>query len=199
MKSALIIVDMQNDFIREDGYFGWLAKEDAPFDMEFLALPVPNIKRLAAAFRAASSPVIYVTMVLRSDYSDACFPYWRFHQPIERQFIVEGTWGAQIIDELTPEEGGYLVVKKAYGGFHNTPLEPLLRNLGIDTCVMAGVGTSVCVSTTVREGVMRNFRMIVVSDATALTTKESHEAELMSLAHPFADIKTTDEVIEMLK
>lgn len=203
MKAVLIVVDMQNDFIHEDGHIGLLAKENAPFDMEFLASPVPNIKRLAAAFRAADSPVIYLMMVLKPDYSDACFPYWRFrqltHQPTERQPLMEGTWGAQIVKELTPEKGDYVVVKKGYGGFYNTPLEPMLRNLGVDTCAIAGVNTPVCVSTTCREGVSRNFRMIVVSDGTASLSRESHEAELSILAKPFADIKTTDEVIEMLK
>ena len=182
VKSALVIVDMQNDFIQEDGYIGSLAKEKAPFDMEFLASPVPNIKKLAAAFRAAGSPVIYLMMVLKPDYSDACFPYWRFqlptHQPAERRFLIEGTWGAQIVDELTPEKGDYVVVKKGYGGFYNTPLEPMLRNLGVDTCAITGVNTPVCVSTTCREGVNRNFRMIVVSDGTASLSRESHEAEL---------------------
>lgn len=199
MKSALLIVDMQNDAIRKDGYHGKNAEKGAPVDLDFLASPIPNIKRLAAAFRAADKPVIYVLMSLRPDYSDACFPYWRFDRPVERGFHVEGTWGNQIIDELTPEKSDYMVVKKGYGGFHNTELEPLLRNLGVDTCVMTGVGTPICVGITVREGVSRNFRMVVVSDGTAALRRESHEAELRLLPHPLADVKTTDEVLEMLK
>ena len=120
-------------------------------------------------------------------------------EPIENKFIVEGTWGAQIIDELTPQKDEKLVVKKGYNGFHNTRLEAILRNLGVNTCVMTGVTTCVCVTSTTRAGVERNFRMIFVSDCTAEAHREFHEAELQILARAYADIKTTDEVIKMLK
>lgn len=200
-KSALIIVDMQNDFLHEEGRFSKLAKEspEKGIDREFLTSTVPNVKRIAEAFRAASRPVTYIAHVLKPDYSDAAFPYWRFPPLREREFIVEGTWGAQIIDELTPQKGEHLVIKKGYGGFNNTPLDTILRNLGVNTCVVAGVTTCVCVSTTIRGGVGLNYRMIVVSDATAEIHRELHEAELKTMAWAFADIKTTDEVIEMLK
>ena len=203
-KSALIIVDIQNDFVSKDGYFDKLAKAhpEIGVDLEFLASPIPNVVRLAAAFRAAGRPVIYITHVLEQDYSDACYPYWRLPEdmgPIENKFIVKGTWGAQIIDELTPQKGEQVVVKKGYNGFHNTPLETILRNLGVNTCVMTGVTTCVCVTSTTRAGIERNFRMIFVSDGTAETRKESHEAELQTLSWAYADIKTTDEVIKMLK
>ena len=115
-----------------------------------------------------------------------------------RTFIVEGTWGAQIVDELMPKEGEHLVIKKGYGGFSNTPLDTILRNMGVNTCVVTGVTTAVCVSTTVRGGVEHNYRMIVVSDATAETQKEFHDAELKTMARVFAEVKTTDEVIDML-
>ena len=138
-------------------------------------------------------------LVLKPDYSDACFPYWRFPDALESKFLVEGTWGAEIVDELTPEEGDYVVVKKGYGGFYNTPLASMLHNLKVDTCVMTGVGTPVCVSTTCCEGVSRNFRMVIISDATAAGDKKSHESALKNLSHPFADIMTTDEVFGILQ
>jgi nicotinamidase-related amidase len=97
-----------------------------------------------------------------------------------------------------PKEGEHLVIKKGYGGFSNTPLDTILRNMGVNTCVVTGVTTAVCVSTTVRGGVEHNYRMILVSDATAETQKEFHEAELKTMARVFAEVKTTDEVIDML-
>jgi hypothetical protein len=69
-----------------------------------------------------------------------------------RTFIAEGTWGAQIIDDLKPQEGEHLVVKKGFGGFSNTPLDTILRNMAVNTCVVTGVTTCVCVSTTIRGG-----------------------------------------------
>jgi ureidoacrylate peracid hydrolase len=202
-KSALIIVDMQNDFLHPDGNFSHIAREhpEANIDMPFLIGTIPNVKRLADAFRRAGMPIVYLAHVLKPDYSDAAFPYWRVGiEPASgnRTHCVEGTWGAQIIDDLAPQEGEHLVVKKGFGGFSNTPLDTILRNMGVTTCVACGVTTCVCVSTTIRAGVEYNYRMIVVSDAVAEVDRTTHEAELRTMARVFADVKTTDEVIEML-
>ena len=72
-RSALIVVDMQNDFVHPEGYFGQRAKEvpDAGIDMRFLTDSISNVKRLAAAFREAGRPVIYIAHVVKLDYSDA--------------------------------------------------------------------------------------------------------------------------------
>ena len=91
-----------------------------------------------------------------------------------------------------------MVVKKGFGGFSNTPLDTVLRNIGVNTCVVSGVTTCVCVSTTIRGGVEYNYRMIVVSDAVAEVDRTTHEAELRTMARIFADVKTTNEVIGML-
>ena len=200
-KSALIIVDMQNDFIHPNGAFGWLARQqpERSIDQQFLASTISSVKKLAEAFRKAGRPVLYIAHVVKPNYSDAAFPYWRGAGLKEKQFIVEGTWGAQIVDELAPQKGEHLVIKKGFGGFSNTPLDTILRNLGVNTCVVTGVTTCVCVSTTIRGGGEYNYRMIIVNDATAEIQREQHEAELKTMARVFADVKTTDEVLKMLK
>jgi ureidoacrylate peracid hydrolase len=202
-KSAFLIVDMQNDFLHRDGNFSHIAREhpEAQIDLPFLIGTIPNVKRLADAFRAAGRPVVYLAHVLKPDYSDAAFPYWRVGiEPASGNLThcVEGTWGAQIIDELKPQEGEHLVVKKGFGGFSNTPLDTVLRNMGVTTCVVSGVTTCVCVSTTVRGGVEYNYPIILVSDAVAEVDQATHEAELKTMARIFADVKTTDEVVRML-
>jgi len=202
-RSALVIVDMQNDFVHPEGGFAHRAREnpEAKIDLPFLMGTVPYAKRLADSFRRAGRPVVYIAHVLKPDYSDAQFPYWRATRGSlsgNRTFITEGTWGAQIIDELKPLPGEHLVVKKGFGGFSNTPLDTILRNLGVTTCVVCGVTTCVCVSTTVRGGVEHNYRMILVSDAVAEVHRDTHEAELKTMARVFAEVKTTGEVIAML-
>jgi len=201
-KSALIIVDMQNEFVHSDGGFGCIARDmpEAAIDMPFLMGTIPQVKRLADAFRKAGRPVVHLAHVVKPDYSDAQFPYWRVGvgPGTNRTFIVEGTWGAQILDELAPHDGEHVIVKKGFGGFSNTPLDTILRNKGVTTCVMAGVTTCVCVSTTIRGGVEHNYHMILVSDAVAEVSRETHEAELKTMARIFADVKTTDEVLAML-
>ena len=78
-RSALIIVDMQNDFLHRDGNFAHIAREhpEARIDLPFLEGTIPYVRRLSGAFRAAGRPVVYIAHVLKSDYSDAAFPYWR--------------------------------------------------------------------------------------------------------------------------
>ncbi len=202
-KSALLIVDMQNDFLHRDGSFAHVAREnpEAKIDIPFLTGTISHVKRLADAFRAAGRPVIYLAHVLKPDYSDATWPYWLLGMTPasgNRTHCVEGTWGAQIIDELRPQEGEHLIAKKGFGGFSNTPLDTVLRNIGVTTCVVSGVTTCVCVSTTVRGGLEYNYRMILVSDAVAEVDRDTHDAELKTMSRVFADVKTTDEVIGLL-
>jgi ureidoacrylate peracid hydrolase len=202
-KSALIVVDMQNDFVHSEGGLACKSREvpEGQIDMPFLAGTIPYVKRLVDAFRTAGRPVIYIAHVLKADYSDAQVPYWRFGiRPGEgnRTFIVENTWGAQIVDELKPREGEHLIVKKGFGGFSNTPLDTVLRNLGVTTCVVCGVTTCVCVSTTVRGGVDHNYHMILVRDAVAEVNRHTHEAELETMGRVFADVRATEEVVAML-
>src|SRR3982751_6299543 len=97
-RSALIIVDMQNDFLHPDGSFSRMAAEHPEFniDMPFLVGTIPQVKRLAAAF-----------------------PYWRLGlQPCagNSTHCVEGTWGAEIVDELKPDQDEHLIAKKGFGG-----------------------------------------------------------------------------------
>jgi nicotinamidase-related amidase len=198
---ALLVVDMQNDFLHAEGFtFQTRRKPEAQSDMSFLAGTIPQVKRLTDAFRSRGRPVVYLAHMLRRDYSDAQFPYWRLGLPPAggRTFSVEGTWGAQIVDELKPHEREHLIIKKGFGGFSNTPLDTVLRNMGVTTCVVSGVMTCVCVSTTVRGGVEHNYRMIVASDAVADINREGHYAELKTLARVFADIRTVDEVVTEL-
>ena len=195
-KSALIIVDMQNDFIHPEGWFAkhhkWTPKEGEVL----LNTVVTNIEKLSQAARSVGRPVIYIQHVLRADYQDALHPWWREgpgHSP-QSKALVEGMWGAQIIDQLRPTKDDFIVTKKGYGGFTGTSLNGVLHNLGVNTCIMTGVGAHVCVETTIREGVGLGFEMIVASDAVG----PLDHPNLRTLSMFFADVHTTDEVIRSL-
>ncbi len=141
---------------------------------------------------------MYVAHVLRPDYADAAFPYWRVGIAPgsgNRTHCVEGTWGAQIVEELKPQDGEHLVVKKGFGGFSNTPLDNILRTMGVDTCIVSGVTTCVCVSSTVRGGVEHNYRMIIAKDGVAEINRHTHKAELETMQRLFADVATVDEMV----
>ena len=203
-RCALIIVDMQNDFVHADGSFSYMAREhpEAAIDLQFLMGTIPHVRRLADAFRAAGRPIVYVAHILKPDYSDAAFPYWRIGMTPgggNRTHCVEGTWGAQIIDELKPRDGEHLVVKKGFGGFADTPLDTILRNMGVNTCVVSGVTTCVCVSNTVRGGVEQNYRMVIAAEGVAEVNRQAHAGELATMQRLFADVTQLDEIIGRLQ
>jgi ureidoacrylate peracid hydrolase len=189
------------DFLHRDGSFGQVAREHPEFniDIPFLTGTIPNVKRLADAFRAAGRPVVYLAHVLKPDYSDAAFPYWRIgNRAFERQpyALCGGNMGSA--DRRRVEAAR----KRASGRQERVwrlrakhPLDTILRNMGVTTYVVTGVTTCVCVSTTVRGGIEHNYRMILVSDAVAEVSREAHDAELRTMDRLFADIRTTDDVI----
>lgn len=200
-RSALVIVDMQNDFLHPEGGFGRRARAnpDSRIDMAFLGSTIPNARKLIDAFRGAARPVVYIAHVLKEDYSDAAFPYWRSGTHASRHdFLIEGSWGARIVDELAPEKDEPVVVKKGFGGFHHTALDTILRNHGVTTCVVCGVTTCICVSTTIRGGTELNYRMLIAKDAIAEAQREAHDAELKIFQRCFGDVLTSDEIIAML-
>jgi nicotinamidase-related amidase len=96
-------------------------------------------------------------------------------------------------------EGEHLVIKKGFGGFSSTPLDTILRNMDVNTCEVTGVSTCLCVSNTIRGGVEHNYNMMIVNDAVAEVHPDTHEAELQTMQRVFAEVKSTDEVITMLK
>ena len=112
--------------------------------------------------------------------------------------LLKGSWGAQIIEELTPHETDHMVMKKAYGAFFQTPLDRILRNLGIKILVMTGVATNYCVETTSREAVAYGYDVIMVNDATATFDLEGHQATMKVIATGFGEVMSTEEVLKLL-
>jgi ureidoacrylate peracid hydrolase len=198
-KTALIIVDMQNDFVHDEGVVKRASRETGVPEtaLQLLKEPVPNIKKLADFFRKNGKKVIYLYMAWEPDYSDVAIPLTKLPpNGKESGALVKGSWGARIIDELTPDEHDITVRKTGYGGFFRTPLDRVLRNLDIKTIVLSGVATNFCVETTAREAVAYGYDVIFVDDATATFDPEAHQATLKVITMGFGDVMSTDEVIE---
>jgi ureidoacrylate peracid hydrolase len=199
---ALIIVDMQNDFIHDNGFVRKFSEGvGVPKSaLDLLKTPVSHIKDLAEFFRKRGKEVIYIYTAWSPDYSDVAIPLKKMHDKAkENGCLVEGSWGARIIDELTPQRTDHIVLKKAYGGFFQTSLDRMLRNLGIKTLVMTGVATNFCVETTTREAVAYGYEIIFVSDGTATFDPEGHKATLKVIAMGFGEVMSTEEVIKLIE
>ena len=195
-QSALIIVDMQNEFIKPEGFLG-REGDKLGFKRELLAQVVPAVERLLQAGRKSTIPVVHVYTAWMPDYSDRAIPML-IPQAREAKLFVEGTWGAEIIEELTPREGEHTVLKKSYGAFFQTPLDRILRNRTVTTLIICGILTNLCVETTIREAVSLGYDIILVSDATATVNKEWHQVTIQTTELFFGRVCQTEDIVRDL-
>jgi nicotinamidase-related amidase len=166
---ALIVIDMQRDFVEPGGFGAALGNDVTP-----LQAIVPTVARLIAGFREAGAPVIHTRECHRPDLSD-CPPAKRLRgAPALRigdpgpmgRVLIAGEPGAEIVPELAPAPGETVIDKPGKGAFHATPLGALLAEKGVAQLVFAGVTTEVCVQTTMREANDRGFECLLATDAT---------------------------------
>lgn len=161
-KTAIIVIDMLNDFVHEEGSL--LVKTASDL--------IPGIKEELENARKKEWTVIYLTDSHRGD--DPEFRMWPPH-------AVTGTWGSQIIDELKPRPDDYIIPKRRYSGFRHTQLGLVLRELGIGNIVITGVLTNVCVLFTAVEAKDLAYDVTVLKDRVASTTKEDHDWALRQM------------------
>jgi nicotinamidase-related amidase len=167
--TAVVVIDMQRDFIEEGGFGAALGN-----DVTVLQAIVPTVGRLIAAARTAGLPVIHTRECHLPDLSD-CPPAKRSRgKPSLRigdpgpmgRILVAGEPGAEIVAELAPLAGEIVIDKPGKGAFHATSLSEDLARLGIRSLIFAGVTTEVCVQTTMREANDRGFECLLIEDAT---------------------------------
>jgi nicotinamidase-related amidase len=179
--AALIIIDMQRDFLEPGGFGAALGN-----DVSRLKAAVEPCRNVLAAFRGRGVPVIHTREGHRPDLSDAPRHKVERGDPALRigapgpmgRILVRGEPGHDIIPELYPIDGEPVIDKPGKGAFYQTDLDLVLRNLRIDTLFVSGVTTEVCVNTTVREANDRGYRCIVLSDCCASYFPEFHDMAL---------------------
>lgn len=213
VKTALIVVDMQNAYLSEKGSFarmwpeannrevqpvdpaGGLQAAMAQFDLALLRRCIPHCKRLIESARRAGVPVIFVKYEYRADYKDGGVLIQKI-SPSRRDvgYVVEGSWDAQIIDELTVTENDIVVKKARFGAFYATTLESVLRSLKIETLVVCGVTAQVCVGTTARDAAQRDYQVVIASDATEEVNALWKQTALDSFSAAFGWVHTVDEI-----
>lgn len=189
--TALIIVDMQNDAIHPEGAnhrlgYGILTDEER-------TLIIESNKRLIDAIRSKKFPIIYVRNTKRNDAIDYAGSR-RGMRSKSLPMYVDGTWGSQIVEEIEPREDDIVVVKRGHSAFASTTLHRILRNLGVDRCIVTGGAVNGCVADTVMEGAGLGYRFIVVSDATFRPPNSPH----LQLLTDWAQTMSTEQVLGLL-
>lgn len=192
-RTALLTIDLQNDFLHPDGAYG-RAGQTAE---DITALP-DRIRPVADALRARAGTYISAqfTLVPGPGGEPLIAPHLKKLRPfLGKGDFAPGAFGHSLVDTLAPAD--YVVEKVAYSAFYQTRLEYILRALGIDTLIVGGIVTNGGVASTVRDAHLRNIHTILLSDGCAAFKQDVHDATLISLGS-VTDVMTCAEAVEAL-
>jgi nicotinamidase-related amidase len=184
-KIALLVIDMQHDFVDADAPIACKGAKDI----------VPSIQELTAFARAVGIAVIYTKESHRKQKVDFGLEL----EYGETEHCVEGTRGIEIIDELYPHDNDYVLVKRRYSGFFATDLDLLLKGLFIDTLVLTGVATDVCVRATAQDAMQLDYRVLVPRECVAGTSEERHSAALEHIGYVLGRVLPLEVVMQQLR
>jgi ureidoacrylate peracid hydrolase len=185
-KTALLVIDMQNDFVLE-GH---------PMEVPEARTAIPYIQQLIATSRELGIPVIYSQHTLRDDFHVSPLES-TYNERLLTVGMRKGTFGVQVIDALKPAEDEIVIEKYRYDAFYSTNLEPVLRSIRglnqIDTVIITGTLTEVCCESTARGAYMRDYKVAFVSDATGALTAPAQVATENVIRTFFGRVLTTAE------
>jgi ureidoacrylate peracid hydrolase len=213
-RTAVIVVDMQNDFAAENGMFA-----RAGIDVSMIRSAIGPTARVIAAARRAGMPVVYLKMGFLADLSDAGIPdspNWLRHLRLgagekvtapdgtESRVLIRDTWNTEIVSELRPQPGDVVLYKHRFSGFNQTELDAILKRQNIRHLVFTGCTTSVCVESTIRDAMFRDYACLLLEDCTAEPigyglARSNHEASLLVIQTLFGWVGCSGEFIKTLE
>ncbi len=190
-RTALLVIDLQKGEYNQQKVAA--EPDDAYLWNRIATTVIPNGRRLLSACRDAGVEVVYTVIeCLTLDGRDRGLDY-----KISGIFAAKGSWQAEVIDELAPQDNEILIPKTSSSVFNATNVDYVLRNLGVEYILTMGIVTDQCVETAVRDGCDRGFLMTIIEDACATHSQRRHDASLEGVKG-YCRIRTTDAVIEEL-
>ena len=187
--TALILIDMINAVAKGNG-----PPYNVPPNRQGV---IDNFVRLVAHCREVGAPIIYITTYRRADNSDA-------PKTIADvgggggAAMLEGTPAVEVIDELAPQDGDYIVVKPRFSAYYGTNMESILKSLGTETILVGGISTQRSVEGTARDAKNRDTQCVVVSDCCTAGEEDVHQMTIDSVLPLLVRVRNTDEVIAAL-
>ena len=211
--SAVLVVDMQNDFGARGGMLDRLG-----IDISMIQRAVSPTANVLAAARLAGIPVVYLKMGFAADLSNLgavdspnrVRHLWagvgeRITAPdgTQSRILIRDTWNTDILPELEPKAGDAVIYKHRYSGFYETDLDATLQRMGAKTLIVTGCTTSVCVESTVRDAMFRDYHCVLLADCMGEPigdglSRSNHDASLLVLQLQFGWISGSDELIKAL-
>jgi nicotinamidase-related amidase len=188
--TALLVMDFENDIVHPEGAFKDFGFAQMVADNNVL----DKTSQLLTAARSSGVTVIYVSVKFREGYPERPANSGLWQGLHGANALVEGTWGSQIHDQLTPEKGEPIVTKRGVSAFTASDIEQILHNKRIGTLILAGVATNFVVEGTARQACDLGYDTIVVGDCCASMSQEAHDSSLNTALPFLCTVSNLDEV-----
>ena len=194
-KTAVVLIEYQNDFVSEGGALHG-AVEAVMDKTDMLA----NTKKMVQAARAAGATIMHAPITFAPGYNEiSAHPYGILKGVVDGAAFIKGGWGGAIADEMAPQEGDIVIEgKRGLDTFASTNLDFILRSKGIETLVLGSFLTNCCVESTMRSGYENGYKVITLSDCVAATSVEEHENAITDDYPMFSQPMTSQQFIAEL-
>lgn len=213
-RSAVIVVDMENDFGSKGGMF-----DRSGIDISMIQKVINPTSKVLAAARKAGIKIIYLKMGYREDLSDIGneespnrVRHLRFMHVgdtiiapngSKSRILIRDSWGTDIVPDLKPQAGDIVIYKTRFSGFYKTELDSLLKQLDKRYLIITGCTTSICVESTVRDAMFRDYSSIVLEDCTGEPIgyglpRSNHEASLLSIQTLLGWVSSSAEFVKAI-
>lgn len=213
-KTAVIVVDMQNDFGAEGGMF-----HRAGIDISMIRAAVPPTARVIQGARDVGMKVVYLKMAFRADLSDAGPPDSPNHarhlqlgvgktvrapNGKDSRILIRDTWNTDILPELAPSPEDVVLYKHRFSGFYQTDLDSILKRLGVKYLMVTGCTTSICVDSTIRDAMFRDYSCVLLADCAGEPIgndlpRSNHEASVLAIQTLLGWVSGSGEFIRATK
>jgi len=207
LKTAVLVVDMQNAFVRQGGYFDMIGH-----DITATGRIISPCQKIISTARQKGIKIIYLQMVYSPEWIDTVEPYspvWhkskvlslmRQHPEFRNKLPIYGTWGASIIEELAPQQGDIVVLKQRHDGFVGTELDNILRSNNIRYLIFTGTATNICVESTLRHAFSLDYFAILIADAVSqIGSSTNQEATIFNVRSAFGWVTTSEMLLKAIE